>query len=137
MNASCFLDTNILVYAATGHGDDERKRQRALDVLEEAEFGTSGQVLQEFFVTVTRKVKRPLSVPDAAEWIDRVALRPVIPIDTGLVKHAISISGKYQVSHSDAAIIAAAQSLEAPVLYTEDLNHGQAYGSVRAINPFM
>lgn len=137
MNASCFIDTNVLVYAATGHGTDEMKRQRVLDVLEEAEFGTSGQVLQEFFVTVTRKVKKPLSALDAAEWIDRLALRPVIPIDAGLVKYAIKISGQYQISSWDAAIIAAAQSLEAPVLYTEDLNHGQLYESVRVINPFL
>ncbi len=137
MNASCFLDTNIIVYAATGHGADEMKRQRGLDVLEDAEFGTSGQVLQEFFVTVTRKVKKPLSVLDAAEWIDRIALRPVIPVDAGLVKRAIRISEQYQISHWDAAIIAAAQSLEVPILYTEDLNHGQTYGAVQAINPFL
>jgi len=136
MNVDCFLDTNILVYAATGLGADERKRQRALDILEEAEFGTSGQVLQEFFVVVTRKVKSPLSPFDAAEWIDRLALRPVVPIDAGLVKHAIEISQRYQISHWDAAIVAAAQALEAAVLYTEDLHHGQTYGSVRAVNPF-
>lgn len=137
MNVDFFLDTNIPVYAATGHGADEMKRQRALDILEAAEFGTSGQVLQEFFVVVTRKVKRPLSPFDAAEWIDRLALRPVVPIDAGLVKLAIEISRRYQISHWDAAIIAAAQTLEAPVLYTEDLHHGQTYGSVRAVNPFV
>ena len=136
MNASCFLDTNVLVYAAAGRGADERKRLCALDLLEEAEFGVSGQVLQEFFVTVTHKAKRPLSRLDAAKWIDRLALRPVVPIDAGIVKLAIHLSERYRLSHWDAAIVAAAKSLEASVLYTEDLNDGQMYGSVRAVNPF-
>lgn len=136
MNASCFLDTNVLVYAAAGRGADDRKRIRALDLLEEAEFGVSGQVLQEFFVSVTHKAKRPLSRIDAAKWIDRLSLRPVVPIDSGLVKLAINLSERYRISHWDAAIVAAAECLEASVLYTEDLNDGQVYGSVKAVNPF-
>jgi len=136
MNASCFMDTNVLVYAAAGRGAEDRKRLRALDLLEEAEFGTSGQVLQEFFVTVTRKIKVPLSRRDAAEWIDRLALRPVIPVDASLVKSAIYLSERFVLSHWDAAIVAAAQALGVSTLYTEDISHGQAYGSVRAVNPF-
>ena len=69
----------MLVYAAAGRGVHERKRARALDLLEEAEFGLSGQVLQEFFVTVTQKAKQPLSRTDAAEWIAKLSLRPVVP----------------------------------------------------------
>jgi predicted nucleic acid-binding protein len=61
MNAEVFLDTNVLVYAAVGTGKDEPKRQRALALIESEEFGTSAQVLQEFFVTVVRKASRPLS----------------------------------------------------------------------------
>lgn len=137
MNASCFLDTNIIVYAATGYGADELKRQRALGIIEEADFGTSAQVLQEFFVTVTRKVKRPLTIADAAKWIHHLALRPVISVDAGLVSYAIKLSAQYQIAHCDAAIIAAAHSLETPFLFSEDLNHGQAYGTVKVINPFL
>lgn len=46
------------------------------------------------------------------------------------------MSERFQLSYWDGAIVAAAQELGAETLYTEDLNHGQVYGSVRAINPF-
>jgi predicted nucleic acid-binding protein len=44
---------------------------------------------------------------------------------------------RYGISYWDGAILAAAEALEAPILYTEDLNHGQLYGRVRAVNPFV
>jgi predicted nucleic acid-binding protein len=62
MSVECFLDTNVLVYAAAGRGTDEKKRQVALTLIEKEEFGISAQVLQEFYVTVTRKIEVPLSV---------------------------------------------------------------------------
>ena len=47
------------------------------------------------------------------------------------------VSERYKLSYWDGAIVAAAEALGAPVLYTEDLNHGQVYGTVTAINPFI
>lgn len=61
MTADVFFDTNVLVCAAVGTGRDERKRKRALELIESTEFGTSAQVLQEFYVTVVKKSARPLS----------------------------------------------------------------------------
>ncbi len=49
----------------------------------------------------------------------------------------IEASIRHEISYWDGAIIAAAESLGASILYTEDLNHGQHYGSVRAVNPFL
>ena len=136
MTVSSFLDTNILVYAAIGTGADDWKRKLALELMMPARFATSGQVLQEFFVTVTRKGAVPLSLADASVWIDKLALLPLVPTDATLVKMAIAKVHRYQVSYWDGAIIAAAEMARAPILYTEDLNHGQSYGAVRAINPF-
>lgn len=136
MIADYFLDTNVLVYAATGRAADEPKRLRALAIMEPATFGTSGQVLQEFYVTVTNRAKTRLAARDAAEWIDRIAHCPVVPIDVPLVKSAIAIANRYRISQWDGAIVAAAERLEVPVLYSEDLNHEQLYGTVRVVNPF-
>jgi predicted nucleic acid-binding protein len=72
MTAKVFLDTNVLVCAAIGTGKDERKGQRALALIESGEFGTSAQVLQEFFVTMTRKAVRPLSAAQALEGIEQL-----------------------------------------------------------------
>ncbi len=70
MTGRVFFDTNVLVYAALGTGKDERKRERALALLESEDFGTSAQVLQEFFVIVAKKASRPFSPVQALEWIE-------------------------------------------------------------------
>jgi predicted nucleic acid-binding protein len=71
MTVEAFFDTNVLVYAAVGSGKDEPKKKRALELIESTDFGTSAQVLQEFFVTVVRKASRPLSAAQALEWIEQ------------------------------------------------------------------
>ncbi len=136
MIVEAFVDTNILIYAAAGKHEERVKYERAWDVIGPARYGLSGQVLAEFFVNVTKKPAVPLSIQEAAAWIERLKIMPVVPVDADLVCEAISYSERYQISYWDAALIAGAERLNAPVLYTEDLNHGQVYGSVKVINPF-
>jgi predicted nucleic acid-binding protein len=136
MTAEVFFDTNILVYAAVGTGVEEARRKRAMELIGSENFGTSAQVLQEFFVTVIRKASVPLSIEQALEWIEQLAAFPCQPIDSGLVRVAVEQSARYGISYWDAAILAAAEALGSVTLYTEDLNDGQLYGSVRVINPF-
>ena len=57
--------------------------------------------------------------------------------DYPLIVAGVEKSVRFGLSYWDGAIIAAAESLGASILYTEDLNHGQHYGSVQAINPFL
>lgn len=136
MNVECFLDTNILVYAAAGRGTEEGKRKCALGLIETQHFGLSAQVLQEFYVTVVRKIQIPLPVEQALEWIEQLEIFPCLAVDANLVKLAVEVSERFQISYWDSAIIAAADALGAATLYTEDLNHEQMYGSVQAVNPF-
>ena len=136
MNAKVFFDTNVLVYAAVGTGKNESKRKRALDLIQSEDFGTSAQVLQEFFVTVVRKASRPLSAAQALEWIEQWAAFPCQPIDRELVQIAAWISERFTISYWDAAILAAAEALGSRIVYSEDLNDGQRYGELRVINPF-
>jgi len=136
MNVSVFLDTNVLVYAAVGSGRDERKRKRALDLIDSAEFGTSAQVLQEFFVTVVKKASQPLTPAQALEWIEQLTVFPCCAIDHQLVRIAVARSARYRISYWDAAIVSAAEALGACTIYSEDLNDGQQYGRVRVVNPF-
>lgn len=81
MNVRAFFDTNVLVYAAVGAGKDEPKRKRAMELVESTDFGTSAQVLQEFFVTVVKKVSRPISAEQALEWIEQWAAFPCQTIE--------------------------------------------------------
>jgi len=136
MTVDSFLDTNIFVYAAAGRGSEESKRKRALALIEKENFGLSAQVLQEFYVTVVRKVRVPLAPVKALEWIEHLEAFPCLPVDSGFVKIAAETSERYHLSYWDGAIIAAAQLMGAEVLYTEDLNDGQQYGSVCIRNPF-
>ena len=136
MSVDCLLDTNVLVYAAAGRDAEETKRKRAVELIENEDFGLSAQVLQEFYVTVVRKIDVPLSVKQALEWIDQFDAFPCAAMDRELVKIAIELSERYQISYWDGAMIAATESLGAATLFSEDLNHGQLYGSVQVINPF-
>lgn len=136
MRAECFLDTNVLVYAASSSSSDARKRARALRLIEETDFGISAQVLQEFYVTVTRKFEKRLSEAAAVALMEAYREFPTVSTDYPLIVAAVELSLKHNISYWDGAIVAAAQALEAAILYTEDLSHGQTYGRVRAVNPF-
>jgi predicted nucleic acid-binding protein len=136
MTAEVVLDTNVLVYAVSRAADEEKKQAVALDLLQSAEVGLSGQILQEFLVTTTRKIRQPMSVDDALDWIETFEEFPCVPINAALVRHGAEVALRYQLSYWDGAVIAAAERLGARILYTEDLNHDQLYGSVRVVNPF-
>lgn len=136
MSVECFFDTNVLVYAASAADEDERKRSVALELVRSEDFGLSAQVLQEFYVTVTRKMRIPLQPPEALALLDLYRSFPLVLTDYPLIVSGIETALRYRISYWDGAIIAAARSLEAEVLFTEDLAHGQQYGSVRVVNPF-
>lgn len=133
---ACFLDTNILLYAALGKIDEPDKFRVSRALLAEWEFGLSTQVLGEFFVNAQRKSRRPLRPVEAARMVVELMDRPCAVVDQSIVNAAIAHAQRYRIAYWDAAIIAAAERLEAPVLYSEDLNHGQTYGTVRVENPF-
>ena len=139
MTAKAFVDTNILVYAYDrGEG---AKRQRALNLLEELWEENTGvlstQVLQEFYVNIRRKAARPISPEEAKSLIaDYLTWEPIVNDGPALLD-AIEIEHRYQLSFWDALIVSAAQRAGASVLYSEDLSHGQQYGSVTVRNPFI
>ncbi|MDZ7840128.1 MAG: PIN domain-containing protein [Gammaproteobacteria bacterium] len=136
MNADCFLDTNVLVYAVASDPEVADKRYRALALIESRDFALSAQVLQEFYVTVTRKLSVPLGPDEALAWIEQLETFPCVEIDAALVKIAAEVSERYRTSYWDGAILAAAAKCGVETVYSEDLNHGQRYGEVMVINPF-
>jgi predicted nucleic acid-binding protein len=136
MSVDCFIDTNVLIYAATGTDTDRLKREKAQALIASTNFGISTQVLQEFYVSVTRKAHIRMPPRIALEWMEQLDGRPCVTIDPDLVKLAAAISIRYQTSYWDGAILAAAEALGAEVVYTEDLQHNQKYSSVRVENPF-
>ena len=131
-----FLDTNVLLYAAGYEQQEQPKRLRALALLTSGNCAISGQVLAEFYFNATRSNKLNLPHPVAMEWLDDFRRFPVVAVTAELVAQGAVCAERYQISYWDGAILAAAQEIGADTLYTEDLNNGQRYGSVRVVNPF-
>ena len=133
-----FLNTNILVYAYDrSAGQKHRLARQLVEECWENENGClSLQVLQEFYVTVTRKIAAPLE-PQAARQIvaDLAQWRIHTPQASDLLQ-AIDLQQQYQLAFWDALVVQSAASLGCKHLLSEDLNHGQTYGNVQVINPF-
>ena len=139
MSGRSFVDTNVLVYCFDA--GEPAKRKRALEIMVgKADVGDlvlSTQVLQEFYVTVTRKLKRPLPGPDAAAAVRELAKLSVIQIDLAMVLSAIEDCQSYQLSLWDTLILRSALTASCERLLTEDLQHGFQFESVRVENPFL
>lgn len=136
--ATYFLDTNILVYAFDRSAG--RKHSLAAQLLEACWENENGclsiQVLQEFYVTVTRKIAAPLDAQTARQIVaDLAQWRLHIPEADDLLQ-AIDLQQNYPLAFWDAQIIQSAASLGCKRLLSEDLNHGQSYGEVQVLNPF-
>ena len=138
MTDRVFVDSNVWVYAVDA--DEPIKQAKARAVLDPATsdtLATSAQVLGEFYVTITRKLARPVPEDIAARMVDRMAQLPVVSIDADGVQAAIAGSRSWRLSYWDALIIVAAQSAGCARLLTEGLADGATYGGVRAENPFV
>ena len=136
MPAEAFIDTSILLYAASTSEDEAAKRAKARQVLAQPDWGLSVQVLQELYVNLIRPPRCAMSHADAVDLIRQLVRRPVVATDPGLVLEALRLKQRFQLSYWDAAIIAAARVVGASILYSEDLNHGQDYEGVTVKNPF-
>jgi predicted nucleic acid-binding protein len=133
-----FADANVLVYAFDKSAG--AKRVRAKDLLDRLWLEGTGclsvQVLQEFFVTVTRKVPNPLTVDDATARIREFGTWRVFAPRTDDVLAAIALHKKSKLSFWDALIVESASQLGCATLWTEDLTDGQTIADVRVRNPF-
>ena len=139
MTVKTFVDTNILVYAYDrGAGDRHEKALNLIEQLWQKGNGIlSTQVLQEFYVNVRRKAQHPVTVEQARALIaDYLAWDPIVN-DGAAMLEAIDLEKRYQLSFWDSLIIAAAQKGGASIIYSEDFNHGQKFGSVEVLNPFL
>lgn len=136
MSVEVFLDTNVLLYAISTAREEAAKKQIARDVLRTTHWGLSVQVLQEFYVNATRSPRPAMSHAIAVAAIKEFLRRPVARVDEELMLDALRIKARYQLSYWDAAIIAAARTMGATILYSEDLNDGQSYDGVTVHDPF-
>jgi predicted nucleic acid-binding protein len=137
MNADkAFFDTNILLYMYSSADAHRQTRARNLyrDYATTGRLLLSTQVVQEFYVAGLRKLKLPRQ--QVLEVATALLDSPLVVVAPSHIRAAMENEEQYRISFWDALIVAAAQSGGAEVLFTEDLNDGQQYGSVLAYNPF-
>lgn len=138
MSVKCFVDTNILVYA---HDRESGvKYERARELIQELWVTESGvlstQVLQELYVALRRKVSSPLSAAEAERILFDFFAWEIFTNTRESVIRAVAIETRYKISFWDALILQAAETSDAHILYSEDLQNRRVYGSVQVVNPF-
>ena len=132
MPGSRFFDTNILIYAFAA---DDPRGARAEALL--AGGGVIGvQVLNEFTNVTRRKLRWKWEQIEAALAVTDELLGPARPLTTAIHARAVALARDHRLSFYDALIIAAALDADCDVLCSEDLRHGQKFGTLRVEDPF-
>ncbi len=136
--AECFLDTNVLLYAVSTNPAEADKTRAARALMQAEDWAWSAQVAAEFIrASTSPRQPKPLSRAEARRWVETWLPFPMAVVDGALVLEAVQIAERFQVSHFDAQILAAAKRMGCATVYSEDLNAGQDYGGVRVLNPFL
>ena len=134
-----FVDTNILVYAHNTHDETKyRAAEKLLIQLWASGLGVlSSQVLQEFYSVVTRKLRPPLTPPQARQVVHDYSEWCHIDTDPLLILSASRCSEQHSINFWDALIVESALRVGATELVTEDLQHGHRFGALIVRNPFL
>ena len=141
MNDRTFLDTNIFIYAIDTSAKKKRKRERARDLIKHHIINESGvisiQVLQEFFQVSTHKIKKPLSIKEALEFLQYISILRTVRPDYNMVTAAIHLHKNNSVSFWDAMILQSARASCCKFVMSEDLQDGFRIDEMLIKNPFI
>ncbi|MEZ5451998.1 MAG: PIN domain-containing protein [Thiothrix sp.] len=139
MSARVFVDTNILVYSRdASEAEKQAVALQWLAVLWQQHSGRiSFQTLNEFYVTVTQRLKPGLTREEAQADIRNLLLWNPITVDNTVMENAWLIQESHRFSWWDSLILSAAQIQDCAFVLSEDLQHGQQVGNLTIINPFM
>jgi predicted nucleic acid-binding protein len=132
MPGSRFLDTNILIYAFAA--DDPRSARAEALMTEGGVIGV--QVLNEFTNVARRKLHWQWAQIEAAFVVIETLLGPALPLTAAIHARAVTLARDHKLSFYDALILAAALDAGCTVLCSDDMQHGQKFGSLKIGNPF-
>jgi predicted nucleic acid-binding protein len=138
MSDRAFFDTNVLVYLFDEDSPDKQSRAReAFDAhARTGRIVISPQVLQEFYVTVTRKLGRPVSKEAALAAVTQLSAFPLVLVDGATVIRAVRLHQSASLSLWDALIVQAALEGNCLKIFSEDLQDQRTFGGLRIENPF-
>lgn len=139
MRDKIFIDTNIIVYAHDkSSGEKHEIAKDIMNYLWESRKGVlSVQVMQEFYVCVTKKILKPLPLKEARKILEYLMTWDVLTNDKYITLKAIDFQEKYKISFWDSLIVQAAIEGKAYLIFSEDLSNGQTIENVRIVNPFL
>ena len=139
MRDRVFLDTNVLVYLYDNDAPEKQAKSRSILEQGQERFRVvvSTQVLQEFYVTVTKKLSRFLSEGEILQAMQKLQKFPAVQVNVPMIFDAIELGRRYQISFWDALITQAALVAGCSRLLTEDLQHGLRIGGLTVENPFL
>ena len=132
-----FVDSNVFIYAVDKAVSAKQKKARGIvaDVFADGSaYRVSSQVLAEFSSVAIRKLG--MATPILLALLAEMGKIAHVAIDNALVSRAVEIQGIYGIQYYDAQIVAAAERLGCSSILTEDLNDGQMYCGITAVNPF-
>jgi len=136
MTSKIFIDTNLLVCALDKA--DPEKQVKARELLRKIESDCLGvistQVLQEYYVVATRKLKVKPEL--MKKIISSLSKYEIVVINQPIIEKAIDISMSNKISFWDALIVASAVAARCRIIWTEDLNQGQSISKIKIENPF-
>ena len=140
MSGRFFLDTNIFVYTFDS-GSPEKAAQSAKLIKSAIETRggiVSYQVVQEFFNVALRRFAKPMSSADAEQYLS-TTFRPLLSVHSSpaLYGEALRIGGRFRLAWYDSLIVASAIEGQCDILYSEDFQDGQQFGTVVISNPFV
>lgn len=143
---SSFFDTNILIYAVDGRFPEKQKIALTLfsDAVKSGNFVISTQVLVEFFNAATKRSKAGtnvatslLTAPEARIQVQSLSHHRVVTTAPDIIISAIDRAIQNQIHWFDALMVETALSVGARILYSEDMQHGQRFGALTVVNPFL
>ena len=141
MKGKVFLDTNIFVYSIDSSAEQKEKRNVARKLVKTHIREESGvisiQVIQEFFQVATTKIRTPISVEDALEFMQYMASLQIVHPDFDMVVAAARIHQKHSISFWDALILQAAKTADCFQVLSEDLQDGFRLDDLAVKNPFL
>ncbi len=132
-----FVDSNVFIYALDRNATSKQKKARRIVAdafAARATYRISSQVLAKFSSVAIRKLG--ISTPLLLSLLSEMGKISHVAIDNALVSRAVEIQGIYGIQYYDAQIVAAAERIGCDSILTEDLNDGQMYCGIMAVNPF-
>ena len=131
-----FLDTNVLVYAVDGKDPAKQgvARKIIIEALIKKDSLVSAQVLNEFSNIALLKLK--MSIEEVRRFVAIFSQIHVVSLDRRWTDKALSVKEMFGTQFFDSLLLVAAEENGCDTILTEDLNDGQMYGTVKAVNPF-